>query len=187
MQTFLPYADFGRCASVLDDRRLGKQRVEVLQIFRALTRPDYAWKSHPAVLMWKGFEEALVAYGLAVCREWVGRGFADTVAATITEEADVVLGIRHVRGQAELTASGELPPWLGDEELHRSHQSSLVGKDPLFYAPRFPSVPPDLPYVWPVRSEAVMARERARAERARLREARAAAGSQTDGQPAGAT
>ncbi|MDQ1681515.1 MAG: hypothetical protein QOH99_56, partial [Frankiaceae bacterium] len=35
MQTFLPYADFGASARVLDDRRLGKQRVETLQILRA--------------------------------------------------------------------------------------------------------------------------------------------------------
>ena len=39
MQTFLPYADFARCAAVLDPRRLGKQRVEVLQIMRAITVP----------------------------------------------------------------------------------------------------------------------------------------------------
>lgn len=69
MQTFLPYADFDRCAEVLDNRRLGKQRVETLQIMRALTVPGYAWQSHPAVLMWKGYEEALAAYGMAVCRE----------------------------------------------------------------------------------------------------------------------
>ena len=36
MQTFLPYADFERTAAVLDVRRLGKQRVEVLQICNAL-------------------------------------------------------------------------------------------------------------------------------------------------------
>jgi len=40
MQTFLPYADFARCAEVLDPRRLGKQRVEALQIMRAC-RPTF--------------------------------------------------------------------------------------------------------------------------------------------------
>ena len=35
MQTFLPHADFDRSAEVLDLRRLGKQRVEVIQIVRA--------------------------------------------------------------------------------------------------------------------------------------------------------
>ena len=42
-----------------------------------------------------------------------------------------------------------LPPWLGDLEFHRSHQSSLVRKDPAFYGPVFGDVPNDLPYVWP--------------------------------------
>jgi Pyrimidine dimer DNA glycosylase len=41
MQTFLPYPDFVACARVLDSRRLGKQRVEALQILRALLVPDY--------------------------------------------------------------------------------------------------------------------------------------------------
>ncbi|HMC68015.1 MAG TPA: pyrimidine dimer DNA glycosylase/endonuclease V, partial [Mycobacteriales bacterium] len=36
MQTFLPYSRFDASAAVLDDLRLGKQRVETLQILRAL-------------------------------------------------------------------------------------------------------------------------------------------------------
>lgn len=36
MQTFLPYADFRASAHVLDRQRLGKQRVETLQIMQAL-------------------------------------------------------------------------------------------------------------------------------------------------------
>ncbi|MGI8613947.1 MAG: hypothetical protein ACR2KL_08425 [Nocardioidaceae bacterium] len=43
------------------------------------------------------------------------------------------------------------PPWLGDAELHRSHQSNLIRKDPTRYGPLFPGVPDDLPDVWPVR------------------------------------
>ena len=58
---------------------------------------------------------------------------------------DVVLCEQH-----ELAADGLLPPWLGDHALHRSHQSSLVRKDPAHYRRFFPDVPDDLPYVWPV-------------------------------------
>ena len=43
MQTFLPYADFAESARALDQKRLGKQRVEVIQIVRALTRETYGW------------------------------------------------------------------------------------------------------------------------------------------------
>ncbi|HYN29619.1 MAG TPA: pyrimidine dimer DNA glycosylase/endonuclease V [Dermatophilaceae bacterium] len=42
MQTFAPYADFEATARALDAKRLGKQRVEVIQIVRALTVPGYA-------------------------------------------------------------------------------------------------------------------------------------------------
>lgn len=36
MQTFLPYADFSMSAKCLDYRRLGKQRVEAMQILNAI-------------------------------------------------------------------------------------------------------------------------------------------------------
>ena len=46
---------------------------------------------------------------------------------------------------------GELPTWLGRPDLYRSHQSSLLRKDPAHYRPIFGNdVPDDLPYVWPV-------------------------------------
>ena len=148
MQTFLPYPDFRRTAEVLDTRRLGKQRVETIQIVRALTRPVYGWKHHPAVRMWAGFEEALGAYGLVMAETWVERGFGDTCAATIV--ADLALaGVRTPRSQARLRRAGALPPWLGDEAFHRSHRSALVRKDPEHYRPLFPDVPDDLEYVWP--------------------------------------
>lgn len=47
MQTFLPYKSFEQSAACLDNKRLGKQRVEVLQILKALPDvPDnlpYIW------------------------------------------------------------------------------------------------------------------------------------------------
>ncbi|WP_343994485.1 MSMEG_6728 family protein, partial [Terrabacter terrae] len=150
MQTFVPYADFARTAEVLDTKRLGKQRVEVIQIVRALTVPGYAWSSHPAVLMWKGYEEALGSYGLAMVEEWQRRGFGDTCAATIAADLAKV-GVEQLRSYRELAEAGDLPPWLFDESVQRSHRSALVRKDPAHYAETFPEVSPDLPYVWPVR------------------------------------
>ncbi|CAM5567911.1 MSMEG_6728 family protein [Streptomyces atroolivaceus] len=149
MQTFLPYADFGRSALTLDPRRLGKQRVETIQVLRGLTVPGYGWRHHPAVRMWTGYEEALVRYGLDMCAAWTAEGRADTCAATLRKDLAAALGRSTVRSEAELAAEGELPPWLGDEALHESHRSALVRKDPAFYRPLFPDVPPDLPYVWP--------------------------------------
>ncbi|MFI7707308.1 MSMEG_6728 family protein [Nonomuraea sp. NPDC049480] len=150
MQTFLPYPDFAATAAVLDPRRLGKQRVEVLQILRALTVPGYGWRHHPVVKMWAGYEEALVRYGLEVCDRWRSAGRPDTCAATITWEVAQLRGTATVRRQPELAAAAELPPWLGDEALHRSHRSALLRKDPGFYRPVFgDDEPDDLAYVWP--------------------------------------
>ncbi|SDY10034.1 hypothetical protein SAMN05421504_104504 [Amycolatopsis xylanica] len=149
MQTFLPYPDFRATAAVLDQRRLGKQRVEAIQVLRALTVPGYGWRHHPAAAMWAGYEEALVRYGLDVCDVWCATGRKDTCQVTLRGDLDDATGVRAVRSQAELAETGDLPPWLGDAALHRSHQSALVRKDPGHYRPHFPAVADDLPYVWP--------------------------------------
>ncbi|WP_046471138.1 MSMEG_6728 family protein [Allosalinactinospora lopnorensis] len=150
MQTFLPYPDFTATAYVLDARRLGKQRVEALQVLRALTVAGYGWRGHPAAGMWLGYEEALARYGLTVCDVWRSAGRADTCAATIRADLEAATRVTAVRSQEEMAEAGELPPWLGDQEFHRSHQSALLRKDPGYYGRFFPGVPDDLPYVWPV-------------------------------------
>ncbi|MBZ4323069.1 MSMEG_6728 family protein [Streptomyces huiliensis] len=154
MQTFLPYPGFTRSAAALDPPRLGKQRVEALQVLRGLTVPGYGWRHHPAVRMWTGYEEALVRYGLDVCAVWVAEGRADTCATTLVTDFSRHRPGAAVRAQDELADDGELPPWLGDPAFHRSHQSALVRKAPDVYSPLFPGVPDDLPYVWPTSDRA---------------------------------
>ncbi len=153
MQTFLPYEDFAASIAVLDTPRLGKQRVETLQILRALTLPEYGWRNHPAVRMWRGRIDALALYGLISVAQWRERGFPDTTGPQIAEFAPEVGGVGAGGfggvGQADLAASGRLPAWLGDERLHRSHRSKLLGKNPLHYGRYFTDVPDDLDYFWP--------------------------------------
>jgi hypothetical protein len=149
MQTFLPYADFAATAQVLDPLRLGKQRVEALQILRGLTVPGYGWRHHPAVRMWTGCQEALTRYGLEICRQWCYTGRRDTCAAALLAELRSATRMSMPRTQAELAHADALPSWLGDPSLHRSHQSALLRKNPAYYRPLFPDVPDDLPYVWP--------------------------------------
>lgn len=174
MQTFVPYADFETSLRTLDLKRLGKQRVEVIQIVRALTVPGYAWASHPAVLMWQGYEEALGRYGLISCAVWIEAGFGDTCAETIQADLSTA-GIGTIRSYQELATANALPPWLFDEAVQISHRSSLLRKDPEHYGPLFPpDTPRDLDYVWPVRSPAVIEREQRKAENAERRAQRAA-------------
>jgi hypothetical protein len=149
MQTFLPFPGFTESAGALDLKRLGKQRVETIQVLRALTVPGYGWRHHPAAAMWAGYEEGLVRYGLDICEIWCRQGRADTCATTLAVDLTAATGLTTVRTQQELAEAGELPLWLGEAAFHLSHQAALVRKDPVHYRPLFPEVPDDLPYVWP--------------------------------------
>lgn len=142
MQTFLPFPDFQQSAAVLDRARLGKQRVEALQTLRALVIPEYGWQSHPAIRMWMGYVPALTLYGLAMVDEWTARGGADTTREKIMEFAPQAAH----PGYADKIP---MPPWLGNPEVHLSHRSRLIAKDPRFYTELFPDTEPDLEYVWP--------------------------------------
>jgi len=136
MQTFLPYPEFDKTAKVLDRARLGKQRIEAKQIMQVLLNETEkkGWRNHPAVKMWKGYEAKLAEYGVAICTEWIARGYVDNQLTYFS---------------ARTTQSADAPEWLGDEEFHKAHQSNLVRKDAEHYSKYFDIVN-DLPYVWPV-------------------------------------
>ena len=137
MQTFLPYEDFELSAITLDNRRLGKQRVETLQILKSLTDPSYGWKHHPAVVMWRGYEYWLKRYGLAICDAWIDRGYKDTCKEKISK-----FNFPQV----------EKPWWIGYTKFHDSHKSNLLRKDPSYYTKYNWQISDNLPYVWPVRN-----------------------------------
>jgi hypothetical protein len=129
MQTFLPVPDFKESARILDYRRLGKQRVEAMQILRG------SWSHHPASRMWTGYKDALGEYMNSCIYEWISRGYTNNM---------------------ELYPVAKLfmmPPWFGMKELHRSHRSNLLRKDPIYYKQFGWTDPPDLPYIWPTVSK----------------------------------
>ncbi len=142
MQTFLPYPDFRQSAAALDTTRLGKQRVEALQILRALVIPEYGWQAHPAVRMWMGHVPALTLYGLAMVDEWTHRGHPDNTRLSITEFAPQA-------AHPDYAEKIAMPYWLGDPDFHLSHRSRLLRKDAKFYGPKFDDVSADLDYIWP--------------------------------------
>jgi hypothetical protein len=143
MQTFLPYPSFERSARCLDTKRLGKQRVETIQILNTLAGQSKGWQNHPAVIMWRGHESVLIDYGVAVCLEWLRRGYKDTCLAKI--EAFREIFPKHTQN----------PAWLGKRAFHRSHQSNLLRKAPEHYSQYF-DVPADLEYEWPSASVAAI-------------------------------
>ena len=124
-------------------KRLGKQRVEVLQLLNSLYKPDYkGWKNHPCREMWRGYEDALVYYGLCICEEWINRGYKDTCFGKISAF--------YSRIGTGNDLPLPMPPWLGDEQFHLSHKSNLIRKYPEHYSPLWPDVPDNIPYKWPV-------------------------------------
>jgi hypothetical protein len=132
MQTFLPDPSFALTAKYLDNRRLGKQRVEAWQIFWVLSGHVSSWKSHPVMRMWQGYENALLLYYNTMLEEWARRGYRN-----------IILQPRDIAGAVVM------PPWLGNKDFHLSHQSNLVRKLPSHYGSLFPGVPNNLPYIWP--------------------------------------
>lgn len=143
MQTFLPYPDFKESASVLDRARLGKQRVEVLQLLNVLLGKSKGngWRNHPAAQMWKGHEGALARYGLTICQEWTSRGYKDTCAGKI----DILLNEVPYDNESRFVN----PPWLNDERFTSSHKANLLRKDPVWYG-KFGWVEDiSIPYFWP--------------------------------------
>lgn len=136
MQTFLPYASFLDSALCLDNKRLGKQRVETLQILNALVHKK-GWIHHPATIMWKGYESALISYGERICEVWIAKGFKDTCFDKIRVFRD------HVADNLSM------PPWLGDNRIHSSHRSNLLRKFPEHYGQFNWQEPNDIPYFWP--------------------------------------
>lgn len=137
MQTFVPLgSDFIGNAQVLDRARLGKQRVEGLQIIYALSDSTYGWQSHPAVKMWQGYRAGLALYVVEMCHEWVHRGYADSV-------------LEKLQPYLSRERAVPIPMWLDDERVTLSHRSNLLRKDYNYYSHYWPDDPIDLPYYWP--------------------------------------
>lgn len=136
MQTFVPIAgpEFRPSLEVLDYRRLGKQRIETKQIYNALTVGG-GWQNHPAVKMWRGCEQALLAYGIISCEIWLDRGYVDNQLDWF---------VSHVEPGPTV-----MPSWWGDDQVHSSHRANLLRKDPEYYGQFGWEEEPAEGYFWP--------------------------------------
>jgi len=140
MQTFLPTSDFEESARLLDYKRLGKQRVEGMQLLNAM-QPDYphkGWLNHPAKKMWEGYEDCLKYYVNCMIREWKGRGYNNTMK--LYDHPPVF----------------DIPEWMGNEKIHKSHRMNLLRKDFKYYSRHWPEEAYNhahevmsYPYYWP--------------------------------------
>ena len=131
MQTFLPYKSFNKSIQCLDYRRLGKQRVEAMQLIKSIDEPNYRWRNHPCSKMWKDYRSALCHYMNLCINEWISRGYNNTMKLIDVYNEPIIY-----------------PSWLGDDRLHNSHKSNLLSKDNFFYSKYGWKVEDNLPYYW---------------------------------------
>jgi hypothetical protein len=141
MQTFVPEPDMEHSVRVLDRQRLGKQRVETLQIMKALAGLSKGWTNHPATRMWRGYEHALLVYQAHTVAEWKRRGYKDTCWEKTLDVYD-----QHFRQHEGVS----MPHWWRDNRVHDSHKSALVFKAPDWYSVIYPEVVGEYNYYWPV-------------------------------------
>ena len=126
--TFLPYVSFEESLSVLDNQRLGKQRVEAGQIIKAIQNmyngesTGRGYINHPATRMWIGYEDALVHYYNLCLDEWERRGYNNTM-----ERIEIHIDPSDI----------EMPWYIGWDHFHKSHQASLLRKHPAYYKDKF--------------------------------------------------
>ncbi len=135
MQTFLPSIIFEKTARILDQSRLGKQRVEASQILDILEgrKPDSRWRHHVAVRMWQGYDMCLRYYYNTMLYEWERRGCENNMP------------------YLDVVRPYPVPPWLSDPRIPLSHRGNLLRKDFEYYSQfGWYDADPAAPYWWPV-------------------------------------
>ena len=138
MQIFLPYKSFKKSAETLDFQRLGKQRVEALQIINIIEGnprkdglPYKGWLNHPCIIMWRKYVSALKLYHNIIVNEWIKRGYKNNMSLYKLNDVEILY-----------------PNWLGNKKFHLSHRSNLIRKNYAFYKKFKWHVDPIAGYIW---------------------------------------
>jgi hypothetical protein len=148
MQTFLPIGisnnnveqlkmDYYGSLSALDRLRLGKQRLEAMQLVNSIYKlqdnpqAKVGWANHPARKMWTKYIPALKLYHNLSIKIWINRGYTNNMVLY------------------DITDPIVIPSWHGDHRLHSSHRSNLLRKNFFYYSAFGWSEPSDLHYFWP--------------------------------------
>lgn len=125
----------------LDRKRLNKQKVEANQILKASLGLTKGWVNHPAVLMWKGYSNALKYYFNKITEACIHRGFKNNMPLyEFTEEQLNNIEYQTIQDylQNGIPVLNDLdkiifPWWFQWKPLIYSHQASLLRKFPEYY------------------------------------------------------
>lgn len=123
MQTFLTFYRGHLRPFLLDDARLRKQLVEVMQIYHANENkgPAHIW-NHPAAIMWRGHSQALIAYGAVVATHYYLR-----FDGAPHKSAAEILDLRNRDIKAGCVYPYE-PMWYYDKIVREQHLRLLAYK-----------------------------------------------------------
>ena len=141
VNVFITSTNLEECARNLDYRRLGKQRLECIEIIEG-----DSWKNHPCYLMWKNNKEALKIYFNHILREWISRGFQNSLAFySIDESKAQFYDITYDENTYLTTISNPkinensilFPKWFCWKPLILSQRASLLRKDEVYYSSKF--------------------------------------------------
>lgn len=126
MQTLLPYADFSLTAKVLDNNRLSHQ---VINDCTKLYDCEGPLIKHPTFLMWQGYLYAFCMYAYTLACELHSR------RVLIPQHGQ--RWVEYWEKERDNFEDISVPPWLGDERVHKSHRQNLLRKDWEHYGPIF--------------------------------------------------
>ncbi len=141
MQTFLPVPSFSGTAELLDRQRLNKQALEAWQIMMTNLKLDpegnhrepKGWYNHPATLMWRGHDMALLEYIRAMVSEWILRGYK----STILDKAEATMATAIDRGLVAYPHA-DMPKWYKVPQtlnaITKSHRLALLNKNYQWYS-----------------------------------------------------
>lgn len=138
MQTFMPYPNFTDTFKCLDYRRLGKQRVEARQIWNIITDNTIktGWTNHPAVNMWRGYDNALALYHNLCIIEWINRGYNNNMPFLSVNKKNMIF-----------------PKWVGNKNFHSAHRQTLLYKNYEYYSQFEWEETPKYEYYWPTKTQ----------------------------------
>lgn len=125
----------------LDRKRLNKQKVEANQILKASLGLTKGWVNHPAVLMWKGYPNALKHYFNEITHACIYRGFKNNMEFyEFSQEQINNIEYQTIQDYLDNGIPTEasidkiiFPWWFQWKPLIYSHQASLLRKNSKYY------------------------------------------------------
>jgi hypothetical protein len=133
MQVFLPYANIYPSVACLSNDMLYQARIDARHILDTLENKSITHRHHPAVKMFKGYEELLKGYLAGCIKQWVKRGYRSRMESPKVSFAKVTI-----------------PLWWGGP-IHKSHKAQLLRTNNKHYGRLEWDVDCSTPVFWPVK------------------------------------